>query len=174
MLYKEIITFCSEIHTKHTNTLCGQNVEFFCILNLVVHIVTTGVSRASLLCAWTNWNLRVMSHAVVALHQARDMLHHVRCCNTRLSVLMLYALPMQQISFTTKITVARVGSLSTRLRATEPGICVSNIDRGKLFFPSTQKKIPCRPLNYAYRQFKLTYYWMYTGDSFLADTRTGA
>jgi hypothetical protein len=28
MLYKEIIAVCSEIHTKHTNTLCGQNVEF--------------------------------------------------------------------------------------------------------------------------------------------------
>jgi len=28
MLYKEIIAVCSEIHTKHINTLCGQNVEF--------------------------------------------------------------------------------------------------------------------------------------------------
>jgi hypothetical protein len=28
MLYSEIIAVCSEIHTKHTNTLCGQNVEF--------------------------------------------------------------------------------------------------------------------------------------------------
>jgi hypothetical protein len=29
MLYSEIIAVCSQIHTKHTNTLCGQNVEFF-------------------------------------------------------------------------------------------------------------------------------------------------
>jgi hypothetical protein len=28
MLYREIIAVCSEIHTKHVNTLCGQNVEF--------------------------------------------------------------------------------------------------------------------------------------------------
>ena len=28
MLYKEIIAVCSQIHTKHINTLCGQNVEF--------------------------------------------------------------------------------------------------------------------------------------------------
>jgi len=28
MLYWEIITVCSQIHTKHINTLCGQNVEF--------------------------------------------------------------------------------------------------------------------------------------------------
>jgi len=24
----EIITVCSHVHTKHINTLCGQNVEF--------------------------------------------------------------------------------------------------------------------------------------------------
>jgi hypothetical protein len=28
MLYREIIAVCSEIHTKHVNTLCGQNIEF--------------------------------------------------------------------------------------------------------------------------------------------------
>jgi len=28
MLYREIIAVCSEIHIKHLNTLCGQNVEF--------------------------------------------------------------------------------------------------------------------------------------------------
>jgi len=29
MLYREIITVGSDIHTKHINTLCGQNVELF-------------------------------------------------------------------------------------------------------------------------------------------------
>ena len=29
MLYREIITVCSQIHTKYINTLCGQNAEFF-------------------------------------------------------------------------------------------------------------------------------------------------
>jgi hypothetical protein len=28
LLYREIIAVCSEIYTKHTNTRCGQNVEF--------------------------------------------------------------------------------------------------------------------------------------------------
>jgi hypothetical protein len=28
MLYREITAVCSKIHTKHTKTLCGQNVEF--------------------------------------------------------------------------------------------------------------------------------------------------
>jgi hypothetical protein len=41
MLYSEIIADCSQIHTKHINTLCGQNVELLNV-ELVVHIVTTG------------------------------------------------------------------------------------------------------------------------------------
>ena len=28
MLYREIIAVCSQIHTKHINTLYGHNVEF--------------------------------------------------------------------------------------------------------------------------------------------------
>ena len=39
-LYREIIAVCSEIHTKHINTLCGQNVELLNV-KLVVHIATT-------------------------------------------------------------------------------------------------------------------------------------
>jgi len=42
MLHTEIIAVCSEIHTKHINTQCGQNVELFNV-KLVVHIVTTGL-----------------------------------------------------------------------------------------------------------------------------------
>ena len=29
MLYREIMAVCSQVHTKHINTLCGQNVEFY-------------------------------------------------------------------------------------------------------------------------------------------------
>ena len=36
MLYREIIAVCSEIHTKHISTLCGQNAEFVDV-KLVVH-----------------------------------------------------------------------------------------------------------------------------------------
>jgi len=42
MLYREIMAVCSEIHTKHINTVCGQNVEMLNVI-LAVHIVTTGV-----------------------------------------------------------------------------------------------------------------------------------
>ena len=50
MLYREIIAVCSEIHTKHINTLCGQNVELLNVKpsgtysdHCAVHIVTTGL-----------------------------------------------------------------------------------------------------------------------------------
>jgi hypothetical protein len=36
MLYREIIAVCFEIHTKHINTLCGQNAEFVNV-KLTVH-----------------------------------------------------------------------------------------------------------------------------------------
>ena len=42
MLYRVIIAVCSQIHTKHKNTLCGQIVESLNV-KLVVHIVTTGL-----------------------------------------------------------------------------------------------------------------------------------
>ena len=46
MLYREIMAVCSEIHTEHINTLCGQNVELLNV-KLVVHIVTTGLQRVN-------------------------------------------------------------------------------------------------------------------------------
>jgi len=37
MLYREITSICSEIHSKHINKLCGQNAE---LLNVKL---TTGL-----------------------------------------------------------------------------------------------------------------------------------
>ena len=48
MLYREIMAVCSEIHTKHINTVCGQNVELLNV-KLAVHIVTTGIQRVKCL-----------------------------------------------------------------------------------------------------------------------------
>ena len=42
MLYREIIAVCSQIHTKHINTLCGRNIELLNV-KLAVHIVTAGL-----------------------------------------------------------------------------------------------------------------------------------
>jgi len=44
LMYREIIAVCSQIHTKHINTLCGQNVEMLSV-KPVVHIVTTELHR---------------------------------------------------------------------------------------------------------------------------------
>ena len=41
MLCSEIIAV-SQVHTKHTNTLCGQNVGLL-KLTMAVHILTTGL-----------------------------------------------------------------------------------------------------------------------------------
>ena len=45
---KEITTVSSEIHTKHINTLSGQNVIFFGggMLNSMVHRTAIGLSRS--------------------------------------------------------------------------------------------------------------------------------
>jgi hypothetical protein len=42
MLYREIIAVCSQIHTKHINTLFGQNVELLNV-KLAEYIVTTAL-----------------------------------------------------------------------------------------------------------------------------------
>jgi len=40
MLYGEIMAVCSQIHTKHINTVCGRNADLLNV-KLAVHIVTT-------------------------------------------------------------------------------------------------------------------------------------
>ena len=44
MLYSEIISVYYQIHTKHINILCGQNVEFVSVKQMV-QIVTAGMSE---------------------------------------------------------------------------------------------------------------------------------
>jgi len=46
MLYSEIIAVCSQIHTKHINTLCGQNVELVSV-KLAVHMTTETFKRTT-------------------------------------------------------------------------------------------------------------------------------
>ena len=54
MLYREIIAVCFQIQTKHTNTLCGQNVDLLNV-KLAVHIVTTGGTYSD------HWGLKASS-----------------------------------------------------------------------------------------------------------------
>jgi hypothetical protein len=43
MLYREIIAVCSEIRTKHTNTLWGQNLQFSNVTFLAYKVLVTTV-----------------------------------------------------------------------------------------------------------------------------------
>jgi hypothetical protein len=44
MLYRKIMPVCSQINTKHINTLCGKNIDLFKV-KLAVHIMTTGIYK---------------------------------------------------------------------------------------------------------------------------------
>jgi hypothetical protein len=55
MLYKEIIAFCCQIHTKHINTLCGQNAYLL--------EVKPGGTYSD---CWTSKNLE-LSHTLLAV-----------------------------------------------------------------------------------------------------------
>ena len=54
MLYREMIAVCSEIHTKHINTLCGLNVELLGTFvklrktNFVIIVRPHGTTRLAL------------------------------------------------------------------------------------------------------------------------------
>jgi hypothetical protein len=53
MLYSEIIALCSEIHTKHINTLCGQNVELLSVTRggtYSDHWALQGYKRTNAIC----------------------------------------------------------------------------------------------------------------------------
>ena len=56
MLYREIIAVCSQIHTEHINTLCGQNVG-------LLHVKAGGTysDRWALRC----YNLLISAYAYV-------------------------------------------------------------------------------------------------------------
>jgi len=47
MLYREIIAVCSQIHTKHINTLCGQNVEFVNVQLSFIESIPDGMLDAA-------------------------------------------------------------------------------------------------------------------------------
>jgi hypothetical protein len=46
MLYREIIAVSSEIHTKNTNKLCWQNIEFVDVKSSELHLNTQSVPRS--------------------------------------------------------------------------------------------------------------------------------
>ena len=79
MLYREIIAVCSQIHTKHIHTQCGQNVELLNV-KLAVHIVTTGlwvtpivrVYRSSEQAGFRFLNIRLVCRSQMALEAVKE------------------------------------------------------------------------------------------------------
>jgi len=71
MLYTEIIAVCSQIHTKHKNTLCGQNVELLNV-KLAVRIVTTELCEDN----FTIGTAPPDSHPTAVFNQANRCLQH--------------------------------------------------------------------------------------------------
>jgi hypothetical protein len=60
LLYRDIAV-CSQSHSKHTNTLCGQNVGFVNV-KLAVHLVTSGLK--ALVCSillWYSMSVRLIA-----------------------------------------------------------------------------------------------------------------
>jgi len=72
MMYREIMAVCSQIHTKHINTLCGLNVELLNVEPGAIHSIQTRirikvdksfsskiqrkrVKKYRMCCATTNW-----------------------------------------------------------------------------------------------------------------------
>jgi hypothetical protein len=90
MLYREIIAVCSQIHTKHINTLCGQNVELLNVKTIgtysdrcAVHIVTISVTVCNLCCFQTSvvHCLQLISLTSVARSPKKHAwLHRARGC----------------------------------------------------------------------------------------------
>ena len=56
MLYTEIIAVCSQIHTKHINTLCGQNIELYIKIQSVPRSKHTPsvIKKQSVKAVWGN------------------------------------------------------------------------------------------------------------------------
>ena len=48
MMYREIMAVCSEIHTKHINTLCGENVELLNVKPTVLVVLVVPLGFKSL------------------------------------------------------------------------------------------------------------------------------
>ena len=72
MLYREIISVCSEIHTKHINTLRDQNVQLLKV-KLVVHILAT--VNVNILCLFFHNTEHVFPH--ILLHFLIDKIEPI-------------------------------------------------------------------------------------------------
>jgi len=78
MLYREIITVCSQIHTKHINTLCGQNI--------VLYIKIQSVPRSEHTVSVIKTNQLMMYREIIAVCSQIHTKHTNTLCGQNTSV----------------------------------------------------------------------------------------
>jgi hypothetical protein len=129
MLYREILAVCSEIHTKHINTLCGQNVEFVTVkpggTQTGDHWATVAVPQVSSITGCSlrrlEWYSIPPSVGFVVLEVT---LAHVllRACYFPLSVIVPPALHIHSLSYPADVQLARLtlGGTSTHSLSPPP------------------------------------------------------
>ena len=75
MLYSKIIVVCSEFHTKHINTLCGQNVQLVNVKAVVpldfkrlthIQIISNKKCNRKCLTACTAWGKKLKFNSPAA------------------------------------------------------------------------------------------------------------
>ena len=90
MLYSEIIAVCSQIHTKHINTLCGQNVE--CRTYRAVNTLRLGYKNQPVNAV--QWNNR-------CLFSEPHNTHKYAVCRGRRTLHKVGSSTLQMVSYTT-------------------------------------------------------------------------
>jgi hypothetical protein len=70
MLYREVIAVCSQIHTKHINTLCEQNVLFVSV-KPGLHIVCSELQRVNNLLP--NKNMSLSQSFVILVYETATL-----------------------------------------------------------------------------------------------------
>jgi len=63
MLYRVIIAVCSQIHTKHINTLCGQNVELLNVNPSSTYSINWAVYGLSAIWSCDARHMRITDHS---------------------------------------------------------------------------------------------------------------
>ena len=98
MLYREIIAVCSQIHTKHTNTMCGQNVELLSVKpggtysdHCALHIVTAGLysfvfHRLTICVRKWEYNIKILLKKVSANNWNGCNCLRSACCQTCIAI----------------------------------------------------------------------------------------
>jgi hypothetical protein len=86
MLYREIIAVCSQIHTQHINTRCGQNVELYIKTQTVPRSkhTTTRLQKPASYCRIGKQSMFVTeTYVAIPVLQKHGELNPIKQCTVR-------------------------------------------------------------------------------------------